>query len=194
MNVPPVYKLDKKRGIMQITREWLEKHKACKEGINWVMERPIVDGITLVKNLYANNKLLWANWLLVRLMTKEQKVQYAIFAAEQVMKIYEEKYPDIDTPRKAIEATKEYLKQPSEEMAQAAYDAAACAATVVTTGVHIVADVAAYAAYVACVPDDDAATAAYRVVHTAARTADSKMLNIILEHGMRLLMKEESCE
>ena len=65
-------------------------------------------------------------------MNKTQKVQYAIFAAEQVIDIYEKKYPDDLRPRKAIEAAKSYLDNPCKKTKAyaAAYvdDAAAAAA------------------------------------------------------------------
>ena len=66
-------------------------------------------------------RLDWANWLVVRLMNHEQQIQYAIYAAEQVIDIYEKQYPGEDRPRKAIEAAKEYLK------AKTAVDAARAA-------------------------------------------------------------------
>ena len=67
-------------------------------------------------------------WFITRVMTKKQAVQYAVFAAEQVIDIYERKYPDDQRPRKAIEAAKEYLKSPSIKNKKAAAAGAADAA------------------------------------------------------------------
>jgi len=57
--------------------------------------------------------LKFANWLIVRCMTHEQKVRYAIFAARQVLYICEVNCPGRIEPRKAIEATERWLKNPS---------------------------------------------------------------------------------
>jgi hypothetical protein len=90
-------------------------------------------------------------------MTKEQRVQYAIFAAEQVIHIYEKKYPEDKRPRQAIEAAKAYLENP-------------CAKT------KAAAAAAAYAAYAA-------AYAAY----AAAAAARNKMRLTILQYGIKLV-------
>jgi len=61
--------------------------------------------------------------------TKEDSVKLAVFASEQVLGIYEKQYPNDDRPRKAIEAAKAWLKNPTEETA----DAAKARATFTTT-------------------------------------------------------------
>ena len=59
-------------------------------------------------------------------------VKYAVFAAEQVIDLFEQKYPDDKRPREAIEAAKKCIDDPSEKnkVAAAAYTAAyaACVA------------------------------------------------------------------
>jgi rRNA-processing protein FCF1 len=119
---------------MKLTIEKLTEWGACKEGKDWFISQDKTDGIKVVKKL-IDVKIDWANWLVVRLMTHSQQVQYAIFAAEQVLDIFEKEYPDDKRPRKAIEAAKAYLKNPTEKNKNAAADAAA--------------DAAAYAAYAA---------------------------------------------
>ena len=64
------------------------------------------------------------------------QVAFAILCAEAVLGIYEKKYPQNNVPRKAIEAAKAYLSNPSAHAADAAYAAYA-------------ADAAAHAAYAA---------------------------------------------
>ncbi|MFN2236780.1 MAG: putative immunity protein, partial [Anaerolineales bacterium] len=68
-------------------------------------------------------KLEWANWLLVRCLNKKQAVQYAVFAAELSLPLFEAKYPDDDRPRKAIECAKAYVKKPCKKTKAAAWDA-----------------------------------------------------------------------
>jgi hypothetical protein len=54
----------------------------------------------------------------------EEKISLAIQCAEKVLFIFEEKYPNDKRPRKAIEAAKKYLEDPTEENKAAASDAA----------------------------------------------------------------------
>jgi len=56
-------------------------------------------------------------------MEYNQYVSYAIFAAEQVLDIYEKQYPDDKRPRQAIDAAKKCLKDPSKKNKNAAYAA-----------------------------------------------------------------------
>ena len=126
---------------MKLTKEWLNNESACKTGVEWFLAQKETDSIKVVQKLMKEDKFHWANWLIVRLMTHHQKIQYAIFSAEQVIGVYEKEYPKDDRPRKAIEAAKIYLKNPSEKNKNAAYAAYAA---------YAAAD-AAYAAYAAAV-------------------------------------------
>ena len=120
-----------------------------------------------MEKLIKEKHLDWANWTIVRVMDYKQYVSYAVFAAEQVIQIYEKKYPDDKRSREAIEAAKKCIKNPSEKNKKAA-DAAADAA----------AHAAAYAA---------AHAAAYAAAHAAADAAAHTMKIKILEYGMKLL-------
>ena len=111
--------------IKTITLEWLQSEGACKESLEaWQKETDHDTFATLNRLLDKNPE--WGNWLICRIMNKKQAVQYAIFAAEQVIDIYEGKYPNDKRPRNAIEAAKAYLKNPSKKTK--AYAAAAYAA------------------------------------------------------------------
>ena len=142
---------------MEITEKFLRiDNHACDEGYKWWLsnEEP-TDVIATAKKLNSDGHNNWSNWLIVRFMSHEQKVQYAIFAAEQVIDIYEKKYPNDDRPRKAIEAAKNYLKDKSLKNKKAAYAAAAAdaaaaaraaAARAAAAAAAAAADAAAYAA------------------------------------------------
>ena len=98
----------------------------------------------------------------------KDKVIFAVYCAELVIDIYENK-SDSKAPRLAIEAAKEWIKNPTEENKQkcrSAYTEAAYAATAATTA-------AAYAAYAAAhaVHADDAVYAA--ATAAAATAADA---------------------
>ena len=163
---------------MKITKEWLQEINACPSGLRWFNENyKEIESLDLVDNLIKSKeltKLQWAKWLLSKLfINRKQKLQYAIFAAEQVIDIYENKYPDNKKPREAIDAAKKVLENDTaENRADAAADAAAAAA-----------DAAAYAAAYAAAAYAAAAAAAY----AAAAAARIKMLTKILNYGTGLL-------
>jgi hypothetical protein len=150
---------------MEITREFLREKGACADGFKWFCECGETEHEAVINKLISENRPQWANWVIVRLMTKEQCVKYAIFAAEQVIGIFEAKYPDDDRPRKAIEAARKYLENPSKENREAA---AAAAADAYAYAVYTYDTNAAYA-YAAAYAADyaaSAAAAAYAAVYT----------------------------
>ena len=106
---------------------------------------------------------------------KEESVKLAIFAAELVIDIYEKKYPNDDRPRKAIEAAKGWLENPSEaiwaaEAAWSAWSAASEAARAARAAWAAWAAVSAAARAAA----SEAASAAWSAVSAAARAAASE--------------------
>jgi hypothetical protein len=116
--------------MKKITVKKLEKLEACQEAILWFQQTfpKGIDPIIGIKELMKENRFSWANWFIVKIMTYKQYVAYAIYAAEQVIEICEKKYPDDKRPRKAIEAAKECLKNPSKKNKRAAAARAAWAA------------------------------------------------------------------
>ena len=81
------------------------------------------------RSVIQDDKECWSEMRIAKAWKweKEDSVALAIFAAELVIDIYEKKYPNDDRPRKAIEAAKAYMNNPSDA-ANATY-AAANAAT-----------------------------------------------------------------
>ena len=147
---------------MKITEQWLKKESACLEGISWFNKQEERDGVEVMKRLITKEHLNWANWLCVRLMTHKQQIQYAVYAAEQVIEIYETKYPDDKRPREAIELAKKYIEYPSKKNRVAAYAAAN----------------AAYAA-------------ANAAANAAVNAANVDIKKRILEYGIKLLRKPD---
>ena len=145
---------------MKISIKWLEKNGACSEGKEWFQNQQETDGVLVIKKLIGEKQYNWANWTIVRLMTHKQKVQYAVYAAEQVIEIFEKKYQNDKRPREAIEAAKAYLKDPSDKNKNAAANAAN----------------AAYAA---------AYAAAYTAAYTAAKRKELKIK--IINNGIMIL-------
>jgi len=169
--------------IKTITLKWLQSKDACKESIEaWHKETDHGTLATLNRLVVKNPK--WGNWLICRLMNKKQAVQYAIFAAEQVIDIYERKYPNDKRPRNAIEAAKAYLKNPSKKTKAYAADAGYAATYAAGYGAGYAATYAAAAATYAAdyAAGYDAADAGY-----AAGAERRKMKAKILKYGIRLL-------
>ena len=125
--------------IKLLTMKWLKDKGACQESKDefLILKKKSIKTEIVFKMLEKKEKLNWSNWLISRLFNKKQKIQYAIYAAEQVIDIYENKYLNDNRPRKAIEAAKNYFKKPSEKNRNATYAAAYAA----------YAAAAAYAAY-----------------------------------------------
>ena len=168
---------------MKLSAEWLKEKNACGSGVEWWQAQKETDGKKVVKKLIAEGKLDWANWLIVRIMEYKQYVSYAIYAAEQVLPIYEKKYPEDKRPREAIEAAKKCLKNPTKENKDAAAASYAAYAADAVAYAVAAADAAAasYAAYAAAAASYDAAD------DPAADAARKKMELKILKYGLKLL-------
>ena len=116
---------------MNITQEKLKDWSACTDGYKWacgILKDEPMEVKKFIK-ITADHRLDWANWVIVRVMEYDQYVSYAVDAAEQVIDIYEKKYPKDDRPRKAIEAAKKCIglkgaAGDADEAAGAAGDAA----------------------------------------------------------------------
>jgi len=158
--------------------EFLKDRDACKGGIKY-FEEEIKEPITareLIEKLLAaddGGKIWWANWLLVRLFGREQAIAYSVFAAEQVLPIFEQEYPDDKRPREVIEAAKKVALNDNGENRKIAADAANAAneaanaanAAAYAVNAAYVADYAAYAA--------NAVAYAANAVAYAANAADA---------------------
>ena len=112
----------------QITTELLESLNACQSGISLVATYPDKDHEAVIRRLVADDHWDYANWLLPRLMDYRGYVSYAVYAAELVLPIWEKKYPDDKLPRKAIEAAKRCIDDPSENNKREAWPEARSAA------------------------------------------------------------------
>ncbi len=149
--------------MKKITEDWIKKRHPCKDGIRW-WDGKERDPLKLLNKMVVEERYLWANWFIVRVMTYKQYVSYAIFAAEQVIDVYEKRHPDDKGPRQAIEAARRCIKNPSKENKGATVAAS-----------HAAADAAAAAAYAAAADADDAADAAWAAgdADDAADAADA---------------------
>jgi hypothetical protein len=121
-----------------------EKHKgdvkACNSGFHAsvrainAMQYVNCEHLALVEvkgksDLSENDKQCWSEMRLLKVYNwkKEDSVALSIYAAELVIDLYEKQYPNDDRPRKAIEAARKYLENPTEAAAEAAWAAARAA-------------------------------------------------------------------
>ena len=100
---------------MKITRKLLVSLEVCDEGLEYFDENKLedIDVFGLINQLIDENKFTWINWLLARVYNHDNCIRYAIYAAESVLHIFEDKYPDDMRPRQAIEAIKNLLFEQS---------------------------------------------------------------------------------
>ena len=178
---------------MKLTKTWLLDNDACSEGTRWFLNQSETNSNKVLDKLISEDRLDWANWLITRLMTHKQQIKYAVYAAEQVLAIYERNYPNDIRPRKAIEVAKSVVKRNTKETRKAAKSAAAYAAKAAVYAAHAAYDTAANytanAASAAAYAAYDTATATYAAYAAyAANAATSKEMNIrILNYGQLLL-------
>jgi len=165
---------------MKITLKWLKKHGACIAGKVAFAAQEERDGIAIIKLLIATN-IDWANWLICQMFTRKQEIMYAVFAAEQVLPIFEAKYPNDNRLRLAIAAAKKVIIRNTIKNRSAAASCAVAAAAaraaarvdvvaradVAFTAVAAAADAVASAAYAAAA----VASAAYAAARAAAVAA-----------------------
>ena len=123
----------------------------CKEGYEFVLNLKTTD-LKIIFDALKEHNLEWANWLVARLLAHKDRIRYAVFAAEQVLDIFEKSHPGDLRPRQAIEAAivciekhtddnRAYAARSAESAAISAADAAWSAESAESA-----ADAAAYAA------------------------------------------------
>ena len=113
---------------MIITKEFLKQHNACEDGYKYWVKCNLPDLGKFMLKCAEDQNYFWAYWLFTRAMGKEASVKVAIFSAELVLPIFENRFPEDKRPRHAIEAAKNWLVLQNEEAsneARAARDAAA---------------------------------------------------------------------
>jgi len=210
---------------MIITKEWLQNNKACSEGVVFADGKGLLDldHKSFIEKLIEYDHFDYANWLITHILRKENNVRYAIFAAELVLHIYEKKYPNDDSPRKAIEAAKKYLNNSTYAAAcsaacsaasDATYDAAYNACSAASDATYDAAYNACSAAYNACsaayaaacsaapasaaaaaAAADAARHAAYAASAAVCYAAAKIELTIkIITHGLKLIEEQENAK
>lgn len=103
----------------------------------------------------------------IKKLDKKEAVELAVYAAEQVIDIYEGRYPGDPRPRNAIEAAKRWLADPSEENRLLATYAS-------NSAYASNAAYASYASYAACVDTKYTVEAAHAAYDYASDAHDAE--------------------
>ena len=159
------------------------------EGLDWAKTyfkgRSAVSVLPSLRRLITEHHEDWANWLIVRVMTRPQYLAYAIYAVKQVIGLYERKYPNDLRLRQAIEAARAVLAQDTPATRQAAGVAAGAAWAASEAAVAARAAGAVGAAWAAAEAAEAAGAAG--AAGAAEAAARRRMQRKILRYGMRLL-------
>ena len=99
---------------MKLTVKFLQQKSACSSGMDWYEKNGKPDTVEVcITALCGDPKptetLSYANWLLSKTLTEDNCCRYAIFAARQVLDIFEKQYPADNRPRAAVEAGEKYV-------------------------------------------------------------------------------------
>jgi len=182
--------------MKQITKQWLKKKDACIEGVQWFDDQEETDSIKVINKLMKEDNFSWANWTLSELFNRKQRIQYAVYAAKQVLPIFEKEYPEDKRPRKAIEAAIKCIDNNTQKNRDVAWDAWV-AAGYVARAAWAAGDVAwaawdaGYAAGAAARDAARAAAGAARDARAAAwdagYAAGDAMQKKIIKYGIKLL-------
>jgi hypothetical protein len=197
---------------MHLNLELLIEKSACESGLAWYLSHGqpnTVEGCVsaLLADPDPSTTLPYANWLLSNLLNEDDCRRYAIFAARQVLHIFETAYPEDNRPHLAIEAAENYLVTHSEadrDAARAAgndaWDAAraagndawdaegaAAAAAGAAEGAEVAAARAAGTAERVAGAAAMAAGTAERVAGAAGAVAGDLMYRAIIEYGVTLI-------
>ena len=136
---------------MKINLEYIKVLKPCKDRLdNYIKHYDDFDGS--VKQFSQLSEITYQDkiWVLTKVATKQQKHIWGALCAQSVLHLYENKYPNDDRPRKAVEVA---LTGEPDATAAAAYAAAAADAYTAAAYADAAAAYAAHAAYAAAYAD-----------------------------------------
>jgi hypothetical protein len=159
---------------MKITEKYLREKNACEEGIKYLIENGLIgmEAIQLIEKLIEVDKVDWALWLIVRVMSRKQCIQFACNCARSVLHVFESEYPDDFRPRAAIEEAEKFgTADFNEKICKANADNAANAATY-AAATYAAANAATYAA-AAAIAATYAAAYAYATYDAATYAANA---------------------
>ena len=108
--------------MKNLTSAHLEKFHACREDIIW-FKSAFPDGGSpsdCLDAAIAAGKHEYANWMMVMLLNRKDKLRYAVFAAELALKKHEKPYPKDKLFKTCIKAAKAVIKSDTKKNREAA--------------------------------------------------------------------------
>jgi hypothetical protein len=181
---------------MNIDMEWLVKNDACEESRQeWKADNDN-EHLPMLKRLISHKYYLWANWLIVRVMTRRQYLLYSAFATECAAPAYEKIHPNDDVIRRCISAVRAVAENDTKENRSAAESARSAAEYAARSAAEAAEAAAEYAAgsaesaeYAARSAAEAAEYAEYAesAEYAAEYAAGSAEFIKILEYGISLL-------
>ena len=185
---------------MKLTLRLLRKINACEEFIEkWKDEGSLNDIKKVFDLLIKENSFDWILYLVSRLLNKENRIKYAIYVAEKVLYVFENKSLD-DRPRETINAIKRYLKNPTEkDKNDAIFYSSLCSAIYNINDACYYVSYSAFAiiyaitfiVYAVVFNNDDAIFLAIDAYPCASLSINSKLQNRIIKYGIKLLNKQK---
>ena len=186
---------------MRITKEYLRKQNACKKSLKFGTEHDLLgmEAVPLMERLIELEEVDWALWLLVRVMSRKQCIQFACHCARNVLHIFEERFPGDERPRNTIEEAEKFgtpdfdegkCKAAADNADNATYDAYAYDAANAAAYAAAYADNATYAAAYA---DNATYDAAYDATYAANASKCGKKVKLadLVRLGIKMLMEDK---
>jgi len=138
------------------------------------------------------SRIDYPGWYANPVIRQKVQVMFAVLCAEQVLPIFEEKYPTDDSPRKACEAARAWIKNPSDSTTYAATYAARSAesswAVVYTTRFTRAAEAAWASAWAARSTHHSSYYAPYAASATASASATDIDITALARQAIHTIM------
>ncbi len=184
---------------MKITKAWIERWRPCGEAIKWIEKQDTEDVFELIDRLRKSeveDKYDWLYWAIPRLFkVKRNIVKFAVYCAELTLPIFEKEYPNDKRLRQAMQAAKNWIKNPTKKnrdvvarlSSRVAWIAMASRVAGVAEIIIWVAWATAWAAGATVRNITDAADAAWGAARVAEIITDVKTQDKIIDYGIKLL-------
>ncbi len=95
---------------MKLTIEMLDRLIACDDGKEWFVNSKCKTVAGSCKKAMKEGHHDWANWLVIKLLNRDDRIRLACYAARLVLHIYEDKFPGDMRPRQVIEKAERYVE------------------------------------------------------------------------------------
>jgi hypothetical protein len=110
------------KGKLEMCQNGFHASEKIFDAMQWVNLENLAQVEVRGKSIIQDDKQCWSEMRIIKVWkwTKQDSVALAIFAAELVIDNFEKEYPKDHRPRKAIEAAKKWLENPTEKNRKAA--------------------------------------------------------------------------